>query len=173
MIYLTADWHLGHAGIIQSCKRPFEDCAQMQFAILDCYKEAVKPNDDVVFVGDIFWDTKLPYMKSVLDSLPGDKHLVKGNHDNATVTKYIKAGFKTVEKVSTVLNWQLNNYHIYHDPAFSQINRKDRYICAHIHDLFLLQKNVINVGVDVWNWYPVPITLIDWYFNNYGLENFV
>jgi calcineurin-like phosphoesterase family protein len=95
-------------------------------------------------------------MKKILSSLPGIKHLIRGNHDTASTEEYIRAGFDTVYTFCTIslpgLSAPLT---LVHDPAFSQMDRSQQYLCGHVHDLFRVQKNVINVGVDVWNFCPV------------------
>jgi calcineurin-like phosphoesterase family protein len=171
MIYFTADWYLKHKNIIKYCDRPFDNCDQMQQEIIWRYHQTVGHNDEVIFIGDIFWTTKLDYMRSLLTALPGKKYLIRGNHDTATTTKYKKAGFVSVEDSFMVLTYKEHDYHLCHDPALSQMNRNKRYLCGHVHDLFIKQKNVINVGVDVWNWHPVAITDIDALFDVSGFEH--
>ena len=42
-----------------------------------------------------------------------------------------------------------------HDPAIHCMFPNKIIICGHVHNLFKVQKNVINVGVDVWDYKPV------------------
>jgi len=166
MIYFTADWHLDHKNIIKYCKRPFHNCEEMEQRILDTYRDSINENDIVYFLGDIFWNTKLNKMKSILDSLPGTKHLIKGNHDKAPIRRYLEAGFVSVHKTRVVSSFEFKySCVLVHDPALSQMDRNQKYLCGHIHDLFVVKKNVLNVGVDVWNYYPVPFFSVSYHFD--------
>ena len=44
-----------------------------------------------------------------------------------------------------------------HDPAESQVRRDRVFLVGHVHDLFKICKNAINVGVDVWDYRPVSL----------------
>jgi calcineurin-like phosphoesterase family protein len=191
MIYLTADWHLNHVDIIEWCNRPFEDCEHMEKEIINRYLSMVSNSDDVIFLGDIFWNIRFNRMKSILETLPGNKYLAKGNHDTYSSERYAEVGFKKVRENCIIhaeegcitvndrdfmilTNSEENikhDYYLYHDPANSQMNRDKRYICGHIHDLFIKQKNVINVGVDVWDYCPVSLLEIENIFDEKGLLN--
>lgn len=79
----------------------------------------VKPEDTVVLCGDLSWGMSLPEAEedfAFLDSLPGRKLLMKGNHDYwwTTASKmgqfFRDKGFSTLE----ILH---NNCHIYGDVA--------------------------------------------------------
>lgn len=80
MNYFIADMHLGHAGIIRSCKRPFDDVQQMNHALIDNWNARVHPGDHVYVIGDFCYrsqDSADVYLKQ----LTGRKHLIVGNHD--------------------------------------------------------------------------------------------
>ena len=96
--WFTADWHLGHEAIITFCERPFKTVKQMDNAIIKNYFELIKPTDTVFFIGDLSMkkrDYKSWYHK-IFSFLPGNKHLILGNHDNLPPFDYIDMGFTSV-----------------------------------------------------------------------------
>lgn len=80
MNYFIADMHLGHAGIIESCHRPFDDVHQMNHALIDNWNARVRPDDHVYVVGDFCYRSERP-ASDYLKKLQGHKHLIIGNHD--------------------------------------------------------------------------------------------
>ena len=83
-LYITADLHFNHRGILKFCPetRPYPNHVAMNEAIIERWNEVVRPQDDVVVVGDFGFKTKdggdLP---SIFADLHGHKRLVVGNHD--------------------------------------------------------------------------------------------
>lgn len=122
------------------------------------YNEVVANNDTVYFLGDVSLK-KRDTVESVMSKLKGDKHLILGNHDLLKPFTYVELGFSTVH---TYLEITCDGIHLCltHDPAISQINRAKTFLCGHIHDLFTIHRNCINVGVDVWGYRPVSFTQI-------------
>lgn len=56
MIYLTADLHLGHAGIIDFCGRPFESVDEMNRVLIENINGRVKQADKLYILGDLaYW----------------------------------------------------------------------------------------------------------------------
>jgi calcineurin-like phosphoesterase family protein len=155
--WFTADQHFGHENILDYCKRPFDRVGQMDRAIILKYREVVKPEDTVYFLGDL--TIKSPgyygYISHIVEQLPGTKILVIGNHDKFDWMKYHEMGFQSVH---TILD--IGKYILCHDPAFATY--KDRnFLCGHTHTLFLKVRNCYNVGVDVNNFYPVSEEEVD------------
>jgi calcineurin-like phosphoesterase family protein len=155
MIWFTGDWHLDHEAIIDLASRPFLRMKHMEKTILKNYKEIVKKDDTVYFLGDIFFHKNKPKIESTLRNLPGTKILILGNHDKLDPFEYQELGFY---QVATWL--KVDNYTLVHDPAIAGCLTDQLFVCGHIHNLFKIQKNVINVGVDVWDFRPVSIDMI-------------
>lgn len=75
------DWHYDHRNILKYDNRPFLNTAAMNAELVDRWNKKVRDDDTVYVLGDMFWcpaSAAIP----VLDSLAGNKILVKGNHDN-------------------------------------------------------------------------------------------
>lgn len=155
MIWFTSDWHLDHANIIRYCDRPFKSVARMNNKILYNYKDVVAEDDIVYFVGDLCMRgaDNLNFYINTFGKLPGQKHLILGNHDRMSPFKYEDAGFMTVH---TALHLELLDLYLVHDPAKTLVRRDKDWVCGHVHNLFgkLIRPNVINVSVDVWDFKP-------------------
>ena len=158
MIYFTADQHFGHANIIKWCNRPFENNQHMDKEIIKRYNSLVTEEDTVYFLGDLTLH-KHDIVGNLLKRLKGIKHLILGNHDSLKPFDYVELGFTTIHTALEIFT-EMGNYILVHDPAISQFDRNRMFLCGHIHDLFVKQKNCINVGVDVWDFYPVSLKRI-------------
>jgi len=156
-IYFTADPHYGHYNAILYCNRPYKTSEEMDKALIKNHNEVVGKDDTVYIVGDLSLRSNqhMNYYQSVIRKLKGIKILILGNHDTLKPFSYVNnIGFRSVH---TSLEITIDGIDLIlcHDPALSCIDRSKIFICAHVHDLFKIQKNVINVGVDVWDYKPV------------------
>lgn len=79
-IYFWSDQHFNHNNIIRFSNRPFHTTVEMNEYMYAEYFALVKPEDLVIFGGDIaFGDVE--ETRERLLQLPGKKILVMGNHD--------------------------------------------------------------------------------------------
>lgn len=172
-IWFTSDYHLDHFNIISYCDRPFmpkdigngdesvisKALARMFNTIVKNYNSMVGRNDLVYNLGDISLrgSENLSWYKRTIGLLNGKKHLILGNHDKLNPFSYVDAGFETVH---TALHLELLDLYLAHDPAMSNVRSDKLWICGHVHNLFKTQKNVINAGVDVWEFKPVNLSKI-------------
>lgn len=79
--WFVSDIHFGHANCIDYCKRPFENVDIFKEKFIENWNNLVRPDDLVVFVGDIFFYHTKEQMKETLGRMKGKKVLVRGNHD--------------------------------------------------------------------------------------------
>ena len=151
--FFSADHHFHHDRIIGYCKRPFKHTREMDNTMIARYNSRVQDDDTVYFIGDLF-DLQLGknfyIVERLVNKLKGRKILILGSHDYLEPFKYIEAGF---ESVHTSL--QVGEFVLVHDPAVSCVNRSMIFLCGHVHDLFRIRLNAINIGVDAWNFFPV------------------
>ena len=152
-IWFTADTHFCHSNIIKYCKRPFGTVQEMDHTMIARWNTLVRPDDIVYHLGD-FALASIPVMQEIRKSLNGRITLLKGNHDGSWV-RCSKIRFDRV----------LRSY----SPKFAGVqlhmaHRHDKYtnnlegsyiLCGHVHDKWRLQGNILNVGVDQWDFYPV------------------
>lgn len=77
-IYYTSDTHFGHRRVSEI--RGFASTAEHDQAIIDNWKKVVKPRDQVWILGDLCIG-RLDDTFRILEELPGELHLIAGNHD--------------------------------------------------------------------------------------------
>lgn len=127
-IWLTTDWHLNHLSIVEKFGfRPtnFKDL------IIEGYKEVVKPEDTVINLGDVIFK-QAHDLWVILADLPGNKILVRGNHDKHKPDWYLHAGFNHV-----CYRYEYKNILFSHKPVdLSEYPNKyiKRNIHGHFHD---------------------------------------
>jgi calcineurin-like phosphoesterase family protein len=166
--WYTSDQHFDHAAIIQYCDRPFpfnpddikdavRAVTRMNEHLIREYNNLVAPNDEVWHLGDFTMrgeDYRGRVRKNFIGRLNGKKHLILGSHDEFGPFDYVKMGFVSVH---TWYHQELLDIYLIHDPAASIIRKDKLWLCGHVHQFFKTNKNVINVGVDVWDYKPVNI----------------
>lgn len=152
----TADPHFGHANIIRHCDRPFRDVDEMDRYLIDMWKSVVAPNDTIYMIGDFaHWRLKPQAIREYFDALPGDKHLVAGNHDHEATRELPWASVSdrttvTVDGTNLVL-----------DHYAMRVWNKSRYgalqLHGHSHGALPGNSQQIDVGVDVFGFMPVAL----------------
>lgn len=153
MIYLTSDLHFGHRNIITYCNRPFQSVEEMDEIMITKYNFIIEQEDEVWFLGDLFFHTKKERVRDIIQNLKGRKHLVLGNHDELSKSFYESAGFITVVN-STELVFNEETYLLEHIPRYDP---KIKQFCGHVHEKWRVNATMYNVGVDVHNFYPVKL----------------
>lgn len=164
--------------------RPFSDVNQMNEHLVQKWNEVVGPDDEVYVLGDIAMN-KL-WVTVYVPRLNGIKHLISGNHDNChplhykqneekrqrMFKLYYNAGFTSIQTEMTIriADQKVKLHHMPYksdhtkDERYSELRPKDDggwLLHGHVHDLWKIKDKQINVGVDVWNFTPVPITVIE------------
>lgn len=81
-LYIS-DTHFGHVNVIDFDKRPFKTVEEMDEAMIKSWQNVVTDNDVVHVLGD-FSLYKGDKTLEILDVLPGEKILIKGNHDRVS-----------------------------------------------------------------------------------------
>jgi calcineurin-like phosphoesterase family protein len=145
-IWFSSDYHFGHANIIKYCNRPFKDVVEMEDEIIRRHNEVVKKTDVVICLGDISFQHSL----SKLNKMNGVFFIVRGNHDD----KHIK---KIAPKEIIVSYYNIKLF-CTHKPC-SIIGKYNLNIVGHVHDSWKYKEdiNALNVCVEMWDYYPVPI----------------
>lgn len=160
MIWFSADYHFGHytnteRGIIQYCNRPFPNVDVMNEVIIERHNEIVRPDDFVFFLGDLTFQKNTD---ELLDRMNGKFTFIRGNHD------------KNIRKLPMLMDATIRLkggkiVHMTHRPENTD-TKADILLCGHVHEKWKVRpmkgyngssKLLINVGVDVWNFYPVSV----------------
>src|SRR5262249_1150939 len=132
------------ANIIKYCARPFSSVDEMNSELIRRWNAVVSPDDEVWHLGDFSFYRGADF----LSALHGHKLLVAGNHDRAETRK--NPGW---EKVFTGHTY-LDGYMLKHIP---EPNFKARGLLhGHTHSPPDKRRhgNVIDVGVDAWDYTP-------------------
>lgn len=96
--FVTSDWHLGSAAIIQQAQRPFKDLEHMHTALIANFNSMVTSIDTCYFLGDMVAGK---CDKSLIEALNGTKILLLGNHDLSRPAM-LRLGFDVVTYSITV-----------------------------------------------------------------------
>lgn len=93
LVWLVADTHFFHhtKTFTAACHRP-PDCDERMMANL---RRLVAPQDMLLHLGDVIF-YNMGALKPSLDSVPGRKILVRGNHDRKSTHWYLHNGFSFV-----------------------------------------------------------------------------
>lgn len=178
MIWFTSDLHFGHAKVIEYCQRPFKSLEEMHNVLISNWKSNVQEHDTVYVLGDM---ALCPYREFALiaQQLPGNKVLIRGNHDKYSEGQYLKAGFQVFQELKLKLAGKmcrLSHYPYalpwYKRPfAFKSELRfmhkrppkiKGEYLLhGHTHTKYRMRDNRIHVGVDAWGFSPVSLPQVE------------
>ncbi len=140
----------------------------MHACMIERWNAVVKPLDIVYYLGDFGLSHKHK-LREILESLNGEKILVKGNHDAHSKRAYIeKVGFTYVVPSLFIHDLYLCHYHRVGDTQAEerynlrrlQLDEKQWLICGHVHDAWRINGRDFNVGVDVNDFYPVSLKQI-------------
>lgn len=171
--FLSSDFHLGHFNIIKYCDRPFKTLEEMNEAIIQKHNSRVKDEDEVYFIGDFCFkngkegklgEGEQTKAKEYLSRLKGRFIFIKGNHDRNNSLNVITQSLVIIHGGKRI--------NLVHDPDFVDFNYELNF-CGHVHGNWRMKRliqggkitDVINVGVDVHNFYPKTIEelLVDYY----------
>lgn len=190
MTWLTSDLHFGHKNVIGYCNRPFASIEEMNEALIANYNKLVHAGDTVWFLGDIFFCGAIE-ATAIMKRLNGTKILVKGNHDQ-NASQMGRMGFSFVCEFAQVRIGKtyvnLSHYPYQRKPwnhfwrsltdkkyrsklHFKKMKDSGGWLChGHTHSKEQQRNKMIHVGVDAWDYKPIPITKISELINNYENE---
>jgi calcineurin-like phosphoesterase family protein len=185
--WFWSDMHFGHDAVIDFCNRPFTDKEHMKEELIARHNKVVKPNDLVIYGGDIFFHHTKNQMREVLSRLNGRKILVRGNHDFKP-REMMNVGFDLcVESMEMIIanekvlishfpyrmnerlyKWlkikkffykilKLRTVHLEKYHDKRPVDRGQFLLHGHTHDTYKVKGRMIHIGVDAWNYTPVNI----------------
>jgi len=155
MEWFISDTHFGHKNIIKYCKRPFVSVIEMENRLKMNWNNLIKKDDVVYHLGDFGLAPKSVLTK-ICSELNGHKILVRGNHDKSEKSMF-DIGFDEVYKYMEIERDRKKIF-IGHKPMVSYYH--DMVLCGHVHDLFQINGNIVNMSVDVWNYKPIPWSIL-------------
>lgn len=148
--YFISDQHFFHTNIIKMLNRPYKNVKEMNSDIVAKHNKTVKPGDTCYHLGDLAMLSKnqINKIEPLINQLNGNNVLIMGNHDENHPFTYMNMGFISVH--TSLLLPEDNRFMLAHDPAVSCVDRSKYWIVGHVHDLFRVCENCINVGFDIW-----------------------
>lgn len=155
MIWFTSDWHLGEDRLKNTAKpnvfyRPFTNTSQNDSVILGRFIEVFQDGDTLYHLGDVAVNKEsIPQLKFLKEHYPNSKFiLIVGNYDEDKL-KELGEYFEIYRELF------FKDVYLNHYPE-KCINHEFSYT-GHIHGLWKVQKNMINVSVDAWHFNPVSL----------------
>jgi calcineurin-like phosphoesterase family protein len=151
-IWFTSDWHFGDPRV-QLLGRPFADDVEMTERIVAEFNALVGEDDTVYVIGDVL-STVTNETLEILKRLNGRLVLIKGNHDILDDAEYEKY-FERIVQEGDGIELEVAGIPCYltHYPT---TGRPDRFnLVGHIHGVWRVQKNMLNVGVDANHFRPL------------------
>jgi calcineurin-like phosphoesterase family protein len=150
--FFISDTHFGHHNVIRYCNRPFASVEEMNRVMAERWNAVVGQYDRVFHLGDFSMGPKI-LRPNYLAALSGYKILIRGNHD-APAEVMLKAGFNEVHE-SFVYDDKIHEPRLLVHIPLGIIGKA---LCGHVHQAWVRhsdeKRDIINVGVDVWNFYP-------------------
>ena len=160
-VFFTSDTHFGHSNIIEYSNRPFKNIEEHDEGLIEKWNKSVGRGDLVYHLGD-FALSAPKHAKNILRRLNGQIHFIYGNHDKRLKKDKEFLGmfawhgdYKEVtappSKRKLILfhfpieSWNKRHYGAYH-------------LHGHCHGSLPSAEYQcrVDVGVDVWNYAPVP-----------------
>ncbi len=130
--FFIADLHFGHKRVVEFTDaagkklRQYDTVEDMEDAMVQLHNELVKPTDKVYMLGDIAFNQRgLDKVKQ----MNGIKILIKGNHDNLKLHKYVDV-FKDVRGCHVTNGLVFTHIPIHVD----QLGRFGCNVHGHLHD---------------------------------------
>lgn len=169
-IWLSADHHWGHPNIIKHCHRPFDSIDEHDHYLIESWNQCVKPNDHVMYIGDMFMRCRRDRMVWILKQLNGKLHLVYGNHDKDILRGWAEKFF-IWRKADYFLDvGEPQKAHLYHYPLDTW--RSKHYgawhLHGHSHGNLPSRGNELrlDVGIDCHNYRPIHLDEIRMIFKS-------
>jgi len=124
--------------------------------MVDNWNKTVAKEDTIWHLGD-FSKNKEGY--KFLDQLNGKINLILGNYDEEALGDY--SIFNSVQK-NAIVDIKGRSYFLTHKPE--DYSKSLFNLVGHIHGLWKVQRNMINVGVDAWHFLPVSEEQIEMHY---------
>jgi calcineurin-like phosphoesterase family protein len=151
--WLSADYHFGEDRF-ELMGRPFTNVHEHNGAIIANHNAVVAPDDVVLMLGDVCYQ-KAPEYLPLVAQMNGRKTLVRGNHDRVFSDEQLKPYFEKIYPDGEGFRLQIgeNLCYLTHYPTQGVEGAFN--LVGHIHGIWKLQLNSLNVGVDVHHFRPV------------------
>lgn len=147
--WFTSDLHFNDSRF-DLLYRPFTNLKDQHETLINNWNAVVSDEDEVYIVGDFSVDDDgLKYV----NQLKGKKILIVGNYDEPRGSENLEAFFDKVynEGITTQIGEEI--FYLNHYPE--KASKKTNNLVGHVHGLWRVQRNMINVSTEAWNYTPV------------------
>lgn len=158
-IFFVSDTHFGDERVLKYRYRPYSSVEEMDEAQVEIWNSVVSPDDIVYHLGDVAVTAEA--LNEYVPRLNGTKRLVCGNYEYTLPREDLERLFVRIEDEPTALGLfdaemgnivvRLMHYPLQRVEDWSV----DWNLCGHIHDLWKISRNMMNVSVDAWHFKPV------------------
>lgn len=155
-IWFTSDTHFGHKNILKFCPntRLGATAQEMDEILIRNWQNTVAPGDIVYMLGDVFFCDAVRAL-TIMARLPGQKHLIYGNHDNVIRNNgTLRSMFTAVHeyhelridgKKVVLFHYPIQEWNGMHHGAFA--------LFGHVHgtydrDPLVMSGRTMDVGID-------------------------
>lgn len=179
-VFVTADTHFGQVRTLELSRRPFSNVTIMDVTMITNWNNTVGPDDVVVHLGD-FGLTNRWYLvdgQTLLQDLNGRAiYFVPGNYDTPEVLDVLRQDPRVViTEPNTTLNFVLMHAdmlpHGITTQAIKLVHEPERaddpmafYLYGHVHQLSLVKRNGLNVGMDCHGFKPIDLDIVKFYYD--------
>ena len=167
-LFFTSDTHFFHKNIIKYCSRPFANTEEMNEQLVERWNKVV-PKDGVVFhLGDFSLTAKEKDLKTLVNKLNGEIHLIIGNHERDAL-KMISSRFTTISDICEIyieddeITYDEQHIVMCHYPmiVWNGSHRGSWQLFGHVHGGLSNKGEIkhpvtaLDVGVDCHNFTPL------------------
>ncbi|MCX8252737.1 Metallophosphoesterase [Beijerinckiaceae bacterium RH AL1] len=158
-IYFTSDTHFGDTRILKSARRPFATIAAHDAEIIARWQATVSEDDEIWHLGDVAPGYTAEALDALLEKLPGRKHLVTGNNDDAATRNH--PGWASVQDYAE-LTFDGVLCILFHYPlrTWNKIGKGAIDLHGHSHAMLKPLTRQYDVGVDAFDFTPVTLETI-------------
>ena len=158
-IYFTSDTHFGDVRILHAARRPFKTIAAHDAEIVARWRATVGADDEVWHLGDVAPGYDHAKLDALLAQLPGRKHLVTGNNDDAATRSH--PGWASVHDYAELtLDGLLCILFHYPLRTWNKIGKSAIDLHGHSHAMLKPLTRQYDVGVDAFDFTPVTLETI-------------
>ena len=165
MNFYTSDWHIGDDRIGINGKpnlfyRPFDSLEEQHEAIFAGLKKCMKNGDTLYHLGDVMVDDSFePFLAKIRDYFSKSTfYLIAGNYDEdktELLSRYFEIFSEHEGVTEQEVRFYMNHYPVKCLEFLSSNPHIPFALTGHIHGLWKVQPQLINVGVDAWHFRPV------------------
>ncbi len=155
--FFTSDTHFGDTRILHSAKRPFRSIEAHDSHVIARWQATVGPHDEIWHLGDFAPGYGADAVAALLTALPGRKHLVTGNNDDA-VTRTHPLWASVHDYVEIIEDDVLCILCHYALRTWNKIGKGSLDLHGHSHNMLKPLTRQFDVGVDAWDFTPVTLS---------------